>query len=133
MNTSPIKKVSVIIPNYNYGQYLKKRIKSILKQTYPIYELIILDDNSTDNSIKVIKTQIEEVKKTKPDLKICFIKNGKNSSKAMMQWKKGFELAKGDFVWIAEADDLSNKKFDLLTPIEYIKGGKWLCNCDCGK
>ena len=28
--------------------------------------------------------------------------------------------------------DLSNKKFDLLTPIEYIKGGKWLCNCDCG-
>lgn len=29
--------------------------------------------------------------------------------------------------------DLSNKKFDLLTPIEYIKGGKWLCNCDCGK
>jgi hypothetical protein len=28
--------------------------------------------------------------------------------------------------------DLSNKKFDLLTPIEYIKGGKWLCDCDCG-
>ena len=111
MITSPTKKVSVIIPNYNYGQYIKKRIKSILKQTYPIYELIILDDNSTDNSIKVIESQIKEIKKIKPDLKICFIKNDKNSGKAMKQWKKGFELAKGDFIWIAEADDLSNKKF----------------------
>ena len=41
-----IKKVSVIIPNYNYARYLKKRIKVIEKQTYPIYELIVLDDCS---------------------------------------------------------------------------------------
>ena len=51
MNTSQNKKVSVVVPNYNYGRYIKKRIDSILKQTYPIYELIVLDDASTDDSI----------------------------------------------------------------------------------
>ena len=48
------KKVSVIIPNYNYANYIIERIDSILMQTYPIYELIILDDCSPDNSVEVI-------------------------------------------------------------------------------
>jgi glycosyltransferase involved in cell wall biosynthesis len=42
-----IARVSVVVPNYNYAHYLKERIQSILNQTYPIYELIILDDYST--------------------------------------------------------------------------------------
>ncbi len=104
MTISQTKKVSVIVPNYNYAKYLKKRIKSILRQTYPIYEFIILDDCSTDDSDKIIS---ENIKGTK----IKYIKNEKNSGKAILQWKKGFELAKGDYVWIAEADDLSNKHF----------------------
>ena len=49
------KKVSVVVPNYNYANYLKKRLDSIINQTYPIYELIILDDLSTDDSVKKIK------------------------------------------------------------------------------
>ena len=39
----PIKKVSAVVPNYNYADYLRERIDSIMSQTYPIYELVILD------------------------------------------------------------------------------------------
>ena len=111
MTISQSKKVSVVVPNYNYGKYIKKRIKSILKQTYPIYELIILDDASTDKSVEEIKRIIDSLKIKKPELKISFVQNKKNSGKAIAQWKKGFELAKDDFVWIAEADDLCSRNF----------------------
>ena len=111
MITSLNKKVSVVVPNYNYARYINKRIDSILKQTYPICELIVLDDGSTDDSVKVIKKKLIEVQKNNPDLKVQFVANNKNSGKAMAQWKKGFELASGDYIWIAEVDDLSKKKF----------------------
>lgn len=105
------KKVSVIVPNYNYAKYLKKRVRSILNQTYPVYELIILDDASTDGSIELIKEMVLDLKLKNPKMNIKFVSNDRNSGKAMAQWKKGFELAEGDYIWIAEADDLSNKKF----------------------
>lgn len=111
MITSLNKKVSVVVPNYNYARYINKRIDSILKQTYPIYELIVLDDGSTDSSVEIIKNKLKEVQKNYPGLKMQFVANNKNSGKAMAQWKKGFELASGDYIWIAEADDLSKKKF----------------------
>ena len=57
------KKVSVIIPNYNYEKYIIERIDSVLMQTYPIYEIVILDDCSPDNSVKVINKKIDEIKK----------------------------------------------------------------------
>ena len=106
-----IQKVSVIVPNYNYKRYLKKRINSILKQTYPICELIILDDASTDGSQKKIKEIIKDIKQRYPNFNIRTIFNERNSGKAMKQWLKGFEIAKGDYIWIAEADDLSRKTF----------------------
>ncbi len=101
------KKVSVIIPNYNYEKYLKERIDSILFQTYPIYEIIILDDCSTDNSVRLIKEIIENNK----DINIKLIENKKNSGSVFSQWQKGFENASGDYVWIAEADDSCHPKF----------------------
>lgn len=106
-----LKKVSVVIPNYNYGKYISKRIDSVLKQTYPIYELIVLDDCSTDNSVEVIEKKLVEVREEHPKLKVGFVKNEANSGKAIAQWKKGFELTTGDYVWIAEADDTCSKKF----------------------
>jgi len=111
MTTSRIKKVSVVVPNYNYAKYLKKRIYSIVRQTYPIYELIILDDKSTDDSIKKLKVIISKLEVEFPKLKVKILENEKNSGKAILQWKKGLTEAKGDFVWIAEADDLSSRKF----------------------
>ncbi len=103
------KKVSVIIPNYNYEDYIIERIDSILMQTYPIYELIILDDCSTDNSVNVIK---EKIKSIPSDIKIQFIVNEKNSGGCVFkQWEKGFNIATGDFIWIAEADDSAENNF----------------------
>ena len=136
MNTLQNKRVSVIIPNYNYARYIKKRIESVLRQTYPIYELIILDDCSADDSVEKIESVLkkhgldfekytfdsekhnsannrEEKNHTHKNqkLKVKLVLNGKNSGKAMLQWKKGVELAGGDYVWIAEADDLARSHF----------------------
>ncbi len=105
------KRVSVVIPNYNYGKYIASRIDSVVKQTYPIYELIVLDDCSTDNSVDVIEKKLDEIREKHPEIEISFVKNKVNSGKAISQWKKGFELAKGDYVWIAEADDSCSKRF----------------------
>lgn len=111
MNILKNKKVSVVVPNYNYGKYLKKRVDSILKQTYPIYELIILDDASTDGSVELAKNIVLDLKLKNPEMRVKFVGNTKNSGKAMAQWKRGFELAEGDFVWIAEVDDLCSRHF----------------------
>lgn len=109
--TKKIKKVSVVIPNYNYAHYIVERIDSILNQTYPIYELIILDDMSKDNSIEVIEKKLVEIKEKYPNLILKFIKNEVNSGNVFKQWTKAFEVSSGDYLWIAEADDLSNKHF----------------------
>lgn len=101
-----IKKVSVIIPNYNYANFLVERIDSILRQTYPIHELIILDDKSTDNSLEVIKEKIKDIK-----VPVKLIVNEKNSGSVFSQWQKGLENVTGDYFWIAEADDSCHAKF----------------------
>ncbi|MBO5475448.1 MAG: glycosyltransferase family 2 protein [Bacilli bacterium] len=101
MNTRK-NKISVIVPNYNYEKYLLERIYSILYQDYRIYELIILDDNSKDNSRKLIDDIIENLKEY---VNIRKVYNKENSGSTFKQWEKGFELAKGNYVWIAEADD----------------------------
>ena len=112
LNIENPKKVSVIIPNYNYANYIIERIDSILMQTYPIYELIILDDCSPDNSVQVINDKIEKIKQEYPKLKVQFIVNEKNSGGCVFkQWKKGFDLATGDCVWIAEADDSAENNY----------------------
>ncbi|RMG22533.1 MAG: glycosyltransferase, partial [Methanobacteriota archaeon] len=51
----PWPKLSIVTPNYNYGQYLEKTIRSVLLQGYPNLEYIIMDGGSTDNSVEIIK------------------------------------------------------------------------------
>ena len=105
------RKVSVIVPNYNYAKYLRRRILSIGQQTYPIYELIVLDDASKDASKTIIKRAVAEASRLKPNMKIKLIWNKENSGKAISQWLKGVEAATGDYIWIAEADDVARKDF----------------------
>ena len=54
--------VSVIIPNYNHAKYLDERIQSVLTQTYQNFEIILLDDKSTDNSVEIINKQLNIIK-----------------------------------------------------------------------
>ena len=102
-NSNPL--VSVIIPNYNHAKYLDERIQSVLNQTYQNFEVIILDDKSTDNSIEIINKYRDNPHVTQ----IVF--NEENTGKPCLQWKKGFELAKGELIWIAESDDCCSLNF----------------------
>ncbi|WP_418230138.1 glycoside hydrolase family 99-like domain-containing protein [Burkholderia mayonis] len=100
------KRVSVVVPNYNYERFVEERLGSILKQTYPIYELIVLDDNSTDGSVHAIRERLAN-----QGVDNRLVVNSANSGSVFAQWKRGVELAKGEYVWIAEADDLSDPEF----------------------
>lgn len=99
-------RVSVIIPNYNYARLLRDRIGSIVRQTAPFYELIILDDASDDDSIAVIEKLAIEY-----GIEPRLVRSSVNSGGVSRQWAKGVELASGDLVWIAEADDLCEPEF----------------------
>lgn len=90
---------SVIIPNYNHSRYLDQRIQSILKQTYKNFEIIILDDKSTDDSLSVINKYSDNQHVSH------VIVNEINSGSTFSQWAKGIKLAKGEYIWIAESDD----------------------------
>ena len=91
--------VSVIVPNYNYARYLPERMESILQQTYQNFEIILLDDVSTDNSREVIESY-----RSNPHVS-TIVYNDINSGSAFKQRHKGFELAQGELIWIAESDD----------------------------
>lgn len=99
-------RVSVVVPNFNYLRYLADRLSSIAVQTYPIYELIVLDDVSTDGSPEWLA---EEAARHFPEARIVF--GERNSGNAFAQWRKGAQLASGDILWIAEADDLCEPDF----------------------
>lgn len=109
-------KISVVIPNYNYERFLFQRLYSILNQNYKLYEIIILDDKSSDNSVDLINSLEKKLNKY---VNIKVLINETNSGSAFKQWQKGFEMAKGDYVWIAEADDYCDKHLisNLVKPI----------------
>ncbi len=98
-------KVSVIIPNYNHARYLKQRIDSVLNQSYTDFELIILDDNSTDNSRAIIDEYVKET----PGIITCH--SPANSGNPCKQWDRGVKLATGEYIWIAESDDAAECDF----------------------
>lgn len=96
--------VSVIVPNYNYVKYLTLRIETIMRQTYTNFELILLDDASTDGSAEVLKDYQNNEKVS------CLEINGQNTGSPFLQWKKGISKARGEYIWIAESDDLAELK-----------------------
>jgi glycosyltransferase involved in cell wall biosynthesis len=97
--------VSIIIPNYNHAKYLTQRIDSILNQTYRSFEIIILDDCSTDNSREIIDNYCSHF----PFISSNY--NSINSGSPFIQWDRGVKKAKGEFIWIAESDDFAEPDF----------------------
>src|SRR5690606_20133074 len=98
-------KVSVILPNYKHANYLQDRLDSIFNQTFQDFEVIILDDASTDNSLDVLEPYRNHPRTSH------FIINETNTGSPFKQWKKGLEMARGEFVWIAESDDYCDLNF----------------------
>lgn len=97
--------VSVIVPNYNHSKYLKQRIDSVLHQTYQDFEMIILDDCSSDDSEEVIEAYRDHPKVRR------IIYNDKNSGSTFIQWERGAQAATGRWLWIAESDDYAEPYF----------------------
>lgn len=111
------KYVSIILPNYNHSAFLQKRLDSILNQTHQDFELIILDDASTDTSFTILENYKNHPKVSH------FIVNQQNSGSPFKQWKKGLELAKGNIIWIAESDDYCDLNF-LETQLRYLESNE---------
>lgn len=97
--------VSVIVPNYNHAPFLRQRIDSILGQTCQDFELILIDDGSSDDSRTVMESYRDN---SHVSHIVC---NSANSGSAFLQWNKGISLAKGDWIWVAESDDYADPVF----------------------
>ncbi|HTU33372.1 MAG TPA: glycosyltransferase family A protein [Candidatus Acidoferrum sp.] len=112
--------VSVIVPNYNHANFLRERLDTILAQTFQDFELILLDDASTDESGEILRDYARRAEAGAPidcaqgkpaprDLRLEL--NETNSGSTFKQWNKGVRMARGKYVWIAESDDYSDPRF----------------------
>lgn len=99
-------RVTAIVPNYNHASFLAQRLDSIFGQTYPLIDVIVLDDCSTDDSQKVIEEYVARY----PN-RIQAVYNTINSGSVFAQWEKGHSLAQGDLIWICESDDFCEANF----------------------
>ncbi len=90
--------ISVIIPNYNHAQYLPECLEAIFRQSCKPLEIIIIDDASTDSSVRFI----QEIQKTHPEINL--IRNQKNIGPAE-SLNRALQIAKGDLLAFCAADD----------------------------
>ncbi|WP_158275815.1 glycosyltransferase [Bifidobacterium catulorum] len=95
--------VSVIITDFNYGEYIAESIESVLNQTYSNIKLIIINDGSTDDSDEVIKTYCEK----HPD--ITYVKQ--ENAGIVATRNRGLELAQGEYLCFLDADDVWNDDY----------------------
>lgn len=105
--------VSIIIPFYNAELGIEKCIKSILQQTYTDFEVILVDDCSTDNSYSICKTYADN------DSRIMLIGLNENSGVSTAR-NKGLENSLGDFIAFVDADDTIHPNF-LSTMVLHMK------------
>ncbi|EEI50021.1 glycosyltransferase family 2 protein [Proteus mirabilis] len=92
--------VSIIMPCFNSEKYISEAIESVLKQTYSNFELIIIDDNSTDSTLKIINSF--------RDNRITIISFDENQGAGVAR-NKGIEVANGRFIAFLDSDDLWSK------------------------
>lgn len=96
--------VSIVVPNYNYAHHLPERLDTLFAQTFGDFEVLVLDDASTDDSRSVIDAYAD-----RPNVRVAI--NEENSGSVFRQWNRGVEMARGRYVWIAEADDAAEPTF----------------------
>jgi glycosyltransferase involved in cell wall biosynthesis len=107
-------KVSVIVPSYNHERFLRQRIDSILNQTYRDFELIVLDDASTDHSGGLLQELLQEVRQPS---RIQLVLGKENSGSVFKQWNRGIALARGQYAWIALAKRPHGRGVRVVCPL----------------
>jgi glycosyltransferase involved in cell wall biosynthesis len=116
-------KVSIVVPSYNHGRFLKQRMDSILRQTCQDFEVCVLDDASTDNTRQVLAEYA-----ARPRVEMTL--RQKNGGSVFRQWNAGVALARGEYVWIAESDDYADERFlEELTAVLDHNPGVGLVKC----
>lgn len=93
-------KVSVFIPNYNSEKYIRGTLQAILCQTYTDFDVVIVDDGSTDKSVEIIK----EFALKDDRIKLYFNPGNKG---VVYTRNRGIELCKGEYIALCDADDIS--------------------------
>ncbi len=103
-------KVSVIIPAYNAEKYIHEAIDSVLNQTFKDFEIIVINDGSTDNTSKILESYGNKIR----------WKSQENKGQASAQ-NEGIKIAKGDYLAYLDADDICFPK-RLETQVKYLDG-----------
>lgn len=106
-------KVSIILPTYNGSRFIERAIKSVLKQSYEDFELLIIDDGSTDNTAEVISRFSEE------DIRVIYLKNDKNLG-IQKSLNKGLREAKGKYIARIDDDDEWIDKDKLKAQVNFL-------------
>ena len=91
-------KISVVIPSYNRAEYISATIDSILAQTYEDFEIVFIDDGSTDNTAEIVKTYMDK------DIRVKYFKQ-RNSERAVAR-SYGITLSMGDYICLVDSDDI---------------------------
>lgn len=113
--------ISIITPTYNCGRFIERTIKSVLAQTYPNWEMIIVDDRSTDNTESVVKKYSEN------DERIKYVCLEKNSGAAVAR-TTAMKLARGDYMAFLDSDDIW-KKDKLEKQLSFMKDNNINFSC----
>lgn len=106
--------VSVIIPSYNREAFVSESIESVLKQTYTDWEIIIIDDASTDKTGEMVRVY------TKGDPRIKYFRNERNLGIAKTR-NKGLDLAQGRFIAPLDSDDVWLDENKLKNQVEFLE------------
>lgn len=96
--------VSVVVPSYNHAPYLDRRICSILDQTFQDFDLLVIDDASTDDSPQVLSRYANHPR-------VTIQRQPHNSGSPFVQWNRGVRATSAPLVWIAESDDECEPRF----------------------
>ncbi|GAA6621730.1 glycosyltransferase family 2 protein [Scytonema sp. NUACC26] len=97
-------KVSVLINNYNYQQYVLDAIDSVLKQSIPVDEIIVVDDRSTDGSVQILKDKFADHETVKLVLK-------EENQGQLSSFNEGFQAARGELICFLDADDIYKENY----------------------
>lgn len=105
--------ISIIVPVYNAEKFLNDTIKTVLDQTYSNWELILVNDCSKDDSVKIIKSFVKNDKRIK-------LFNNEVNSKAAVSRNNGIKEARGKYLCFLDADDLWDKN-KLKKQVKFMK------------